>query len=171
MAGKDKQPIEDFDDTPRLILAGPEAWCAGTEARLKLDKRFKVTDKIPADFNAVDLARVSPSDVLLSTVDPQFSSPAIKLAVALQKKVHALAVVFVLPEMFKEELDAFEDYREAWTLISSGTGEDPDQLAEVVWSASRGMVWVDPEMTRRLKNVRAVSQRRSIPVAGFDEQG
>ncbi|MBC8426334.1 hypothetical protein H8E07_19630 [bacterium] len=168
MAAEGKKTSEE-DAIPRLIVAGPEAWRAGTEARLKLDKRFSVTEKIEADFNAVDLARVSPADVLLSTVDPQFSSPAIKLALALQKKIHALAVIFVLPDMFKDELNAFEDYLGMWTLVSSETSEDPEQLGEAVWSASRGMVWVDPEMTRRLKSVRAVSERRSLPVAGFDE--
>ena len=169
MVGKDENSMEESDATPRLIVAGPKAWRAGTEARLKLDKRFMVTGKIPADINAVDLARISPADVLLSTVDPQLSSPAIKLALALQKKIKALAVVFVLPEMFKEELNAFENYRDSWTLMSSNTGEDPEQLGEAVWSASRGMVWVDSEMTRRLKSVRAVSERRSIPVPGFNE--
>ncbi|MBT3942338.1 MAG: hypothetical protein HOC77_09210 [Chloroflexi bacterium] len=170
MAGKDKKKKSDESEIrPRLILAGPEAWRSGTEARLKLDKRFTVTERIEADFNVVELARVSPGDVLVSTVDPEFGSPAIKLALALQKKVHGLAVVFVLPEMFRDELDAFEDYRQLWTLVSSDTGEHPEMLAEAVWSASRGMVWVDPEMARRLKNVRAVSDRRSIPVAGFDE--
>jgi len=164
-----KSPSREVEDLLRLILAGPEGWRDGTAARLKPDKRFTVTEKIEADFNGVDLARVTPGDVLVSTVDPGFPLPAIKLAVALQKKIHALAVVFVLPEMFRDELDAFEDYRQTWTLVSSETSEDPDVIAKVVWSASRGMGWIEPEMSRRLDDVHSVTARSSIPVAGFDE--
>jgi hypothetical protein len=107
-----------------LILAGPEGWRDGTVARLKPDKRFAVTEKIEADFNGVDLARISSADVLVSTADPKFVAPAIKLAVALQKKIHALAVVFVLPTMFSDELGGFDDYRQAWTLLSAKTGDE-----------------------------------------------
>jgi hypothetical protein len=71
--------------------------------------------------------------------------------------------------MFRDELDIFEEYRHVWTLVSTETGEDPDTFAEVVWSASRGMVWIDLEMSRRLNDVRAVGARSSITVAGFEE--
>jgi hypothetical protein len=170
LAAKNKKsPPKDAEGPLRLIVAGPEGWRDGTVARLKPDKRFVIAEKIEADFNGVELARVTPGDVLVSTVDPGFPSPAIKLATALQKKMHGVAVVFVLPEMFRDELDIFEEYRHVWTLVSTETGEDPDTFAEVVWSASRGMVWIDLEMSRRLNDVRAVGARSSITVAGFEE--
>jgi hypothetical protein len=157
------------DQDLSLIVAGPEGWRDGVVARLRPDKRFNVTQKIEADFNGVDLARITSAEVLVSTVDPKFATPAIKLAIALQKKIHGLAVVFVLPSMFREELVAFEEYRPTWTLVGSEIGEDPDKFAEAVWSASRGMVWVDPVISRRLDEVNAVTNRRSIPVAGYEE--
>jgi len=160
---------ENTDPALDLIIAGPEGWRDGTVARLKPDIRFNATQKIEADFNGVDLARITSAEVLVSTVDPNFATPAIKLAIALQKKIHGLAVVFVLPTMFREELVAFEEYRPVWTLVSSDIAEDPEKIAEAVWSASRGMVWVDPVINRRLNEVRAVSQRRSIAVAGYEE--
>ncbi len=161
---------EETDSVLRLIVAGPQGWRDGTIARLISDKRFTVTEKIEADVYGVDLARITSAEILVSTVDPNFTSPSIKLAVALQKKIHALAVVFVLPKMFRDELEGFENFRRVWTLVSSETSEDPEMFASAVWSASRGMVWNDPAIGRRLDEVRAVNSRRSIPVAGFDEQ-
>ena len=83
---KKKFSPESGDSEISLILAGPKGWRNGTGARLKPDKRFTVTQKIEADFNGVDIARITSADVLISTVDPGFTSPAIKLAIAIQKQ-------------------------------------------------------------------------------------
>ncbi len=109
------------------------------------------------------------ADVLVITLDPEFASPAVKLALALQKIINALAVVFVLPPMYREELEALEGYRSVWSLMAAETCEDAEIFAEAVWSASRGINWVDPAMYRRLNEVSAASARRTTPVAGFGE--
>ena len=72
MSGK-KKTVSASDESKTnfdLILAGPEGWRDTTVARLSPDKRFAVTEKIEADFNGVDIARISSADVLVSTVDP-----------------------------------------------------------------------------------------------------
>lgn len=164
-----KSSPKDVKSALRLIVAGPRDWRDPAVSRLQADERFVVTEEIEADINGVDIIRVPEADVLVTTLDPEFASPAIKLALALQKIINALAVVFVLPPMYREELEALEGYRSVWSLMAAETCEDAEIFAEAVWSASRGINWVDPAMYRRLNEVRAASARRSTPVAGFGE--
>ena len=165
----DKISHEDPETALRLIVAGPKDWREPAVARLQTDERFVVIEEIEADINGVDIARIPAADVLVSTVDPQFAAPAIKLALALQNKIYPLSVVFVLPPMYRDELQNIEGYRSVWSLVATDTCEDAEMFAEAVWSASRGITWVDPAMYRRLNEVRAVSAHRSTPVAGFEE--
>ncbi len=151
-----------------MIVAGPGEWRRPVVERLQTDSRYTVVGKIEADINVVDIAGVDEADILAITVDPTFVAPATKLAVALQKNIPALAVVMVLPPMYGDELKALDGYRSVWSMVTAETCEDADKFFEALWSASRGMTWVDPATFRRLNEVRAVSSRRSTPVAGFD---
>ncbi|MDA1256305.1 MAG: hypothetical protein O3C10_00450 [Chloroflexi bacterium] len=156
------------EPTPRIIVAGPGEWREVVAGRLRRDKRFSVVAEIEADFNSVEIARVPAADILVTTVDPVFTSPATKLAVALQKKFHALAVVVVLPDMHADELTTLVPYRSVWSVLSAKACEDADIFLSAVWSASRGITWVDPAMHRLLNDVHALSSRRSTPVPGFE---
>ena len=155
------------DQVLRVIVAGPDDWRGSVVKRIQTDGRFTVVGEIEADVNVVEIARVHSADVLVSTVDPEFVAPATKLAKALQKNIPALAVVLVLPPMHGDELSGLVGYRSVWSMVTTGTCEDTEKFIEVLWSACRGMIWIDPPMFRRLNEVRAVSKRRSTPVAGF----
>ena len=80
----------------------------------------------------------------------------------------ALAVVMVLPPMHADELKILEEYRSRWSLVAEDTCEDTEKFIEAVWSASRGITWVDPALYHRLNEVRAVNRRRSTPVVDFE---
>lgn len=154
----------------RVIVAGPEDWRGTVVSRIKADVRYMIVGEIESDINVVEITKVHQADILVITVDPEFVAPATKLAVALQKKIPALAVVMVLPPMYGDELMALDGYRSTWSMVAAETSEDTDKFLEALWSASRGMTWVDPAMYRRLNEVRAVNSRRSAPVADFDHQ-